>query len=540
MTFRLAQTAVFDAINSITKTYKNYHFTGTAPTIVSAEAAAASAAYTVLINLYPNQKTFFDTALTASLAKITDGEAETTGVTFGQTVANDILTLRSTDGFNTTVNYTPGTNPGDWQPTPPANASALLPQWGQVTPFGLTSGSQFRPAGEPALTSDQYTTEFNQVKDLGSINSTTRTADQTEIAKFWADGSGTFTPPGHWNQIAQNAAATKGNSLVDNARLFALLDISLADAGIAAWDAKYTENSWRPITAIQKADTDGNPNTTADTNWKPLITTPPFPSYISGHSTFSGAAATVLTTILGDNVSFSLNSLGTPGVNRTFTNFNAAANEAGISRIYGGIHFNADNNVDGLATGKSVGNYVLQNLLTKDVQAPVIQASLTNDTGSSNTDKITNNPAISGTVTDENAIAVFRAKLDSGAFVDVLGTLQKVGFSLDSAKLKEINGNTDLSQGEHTLGLEATDSKGNVSAVLNYSFTLDSVSPIAAITSDLSNEPTSLDVTVSEVVSGEVFAQGSYSLKVVGGSNDGQSVVINSLTKVSDTLVRLS
>ena len=358
----IAQTAVFDAINSITKTYKNYHFTGTAPTIVSAEAAAASAAYTVLVNLYPNQKTFFDTALTASLAKITDGEAETTGVTFGQTVANDILTLRSTDGFNTTVNYTPGTNPGDWQPTPPANASALLPQWGQVTPFGLTSGSQFRPAGEPVLTSDQYTTDFNQVKDLGSINSTTRTADQTEVAKFWADGSGTFTPPGHWNQIAQNAAATKGNSLVDNARLFALLDISLADAGIAAWDAKYTENSWRPITAIQKADTDGNPNTTADTNWKPLITTPPFPSYISGHSTFSAAAATVLTTILGDNVSFSLNSLGTPGVNRTFTNFNAAANEAGISRIYGGIHFNADN-VDGLATGKSVGNYVLQNLL---------------------------------------------------------------------------------------------------------------------------------------------------------------------------------
>jgi membrane-associated phospholipid phosphatase len=370
----IAQTAVFDAINSITGTYKNYHFTGTAPTIVSAEAAAASAAYTVLVNLYPNQKTFFDTALTASLAKITDGEAETTGVTFGQTVANDILTLRSTDGFNTTVNYTPGTNPGDWQPTPPANASALLPQWGQVTPFGLTSGSQFRPAGEPVLTSDQYTTDFNQVKDLGSINSTTRTADQTEVAKFWADGSGTFTPPGHWNQIAQNAAATKGNSLVDNARLFALLDISLADAGIAAWDAKYTENFWRPITAIQKADTDGNPNTTADPNWKPLITTPPFPSYISGHSTFSGAAAKVLTTILGDNVSFSVNSLGTPGVDRTFTNFNAAANEAGISRIYGGIHFNSDN-VDGLATGKLVGNYVLQNLLAP-ITEPVQKLSV--------------------------------------------------------------------------------------------------------------------------------------------------------------------
>ncbi|MFM6917107.1 MAG: Ig-like domain-containing protein, partial [Dolichospermum sp.] len=186
--------------------------------------------------------------------------------------------------------------------------------------------------------------------------------------------------------------------------------------------------------------------------------------------------------------------------------------------------------------------YVLDNLLAPiiDNQSPVIQASLTNDTGSSNTDKITNNPTISGTVTDENAITLFRAKLDNGTFVDVLGTLQNGSFTLDNAKLREINGNTDLSQGTHSLILNATDLVGNISETFTYSFTLDSVLPIAAITSNLSNEPTSLDVTVSEVVSEAFYAQSSYSLKVVGGANDGQSVVINALTKVSDTLVRLS
>lgn len=358
----ITQTAVFDAINSITGTYKNYHFTGTAPTIVSAEAAAASAAHQVLINLYPGQKSYFDNALTASLAEITDGTAEDNGVTFGRTVADAILTFRSGDGSSNTITYTPGTNPGQWQPTSPGFASALLPQWGQVTPFALTSGDQFRPDGTPALNSADYTTEFNQVKDLGSKNSTTRTAEQTEIARFWADGSGTFTPPGHWNQIAQNVTAEKGNSLVDNARVFALLNISLADAGIAAWDAKYTYNFWRPITAIQNADSDGNANTIADATWTPLLTTPPFPEYISGHSTFSGAAETILTGLLGNNVNFTTNSLGTPGIYRTFSNFTNAANEAGVSRIYGGIHFNSAN-VEGLATGRSVGNYVLDNLL---------------------------------------------------------------------------------------------------------------------------------------------------------------------------------
>jgi RHS repeat-associated protein len=359
----MVQIAIFDAINSFNKKYKNYHFNGIVPIVASQEAAAASAAYRVLTNLYPKQKPFFDQELTKSLAEIPDGEAENNGVLFGQTVGDDIWNLRSTDGANTTVNYTAENTPGKWQPTAPGFASALLPQWGEVTPFALTSGDQFRPDGQPVLNSVDYATEFNQVKELGSINSSTRTAEQTEIAKFWSDGTGTFTPPGHWNQIAQNVALQKGNSLIENARLFALLDISLADAGIAAWDAKYNYDFWRPITAIQNADTDGNTNTIADPNWTPLLTTPPFPEYVSGHSTFSGAAATILTEIIGNNVSFTTNSLGTPGIYRQFSNFENAANEAGISRIYGGIHFNSAN-VEGLATGKAIGNYVLENLLT--------------------------------------------------------------------------------------------------------------------------------------------------------------------------------
>ncbi|MBD2152111.1 Ig-like domain-containing protein [Pseudanabaena sp. FACHB-1277] len=451
----IAQAAVFDAINSITKTYKNYHFAGTAPTGASPDAAAASAAYNVLLSLYPNQKTFLDNALAASLAKIANGTAKDTGITFGKTVADSILTLRSNDGANAIVNYTSGTNPGDWQPTAPAFAPPLLPQWGNVTPFALTSGSQFRPAGEPALTSDLYTTEFNQVKDLGSINSTTRTAEQTQIANFWADGSGTFTPPGHWNQIAQNVAASKGNSLVDNARLFAMLDLALADAGIAAWDAKYTYDFWRPITAIQKADQDGNPNTTIDPNWQPLLITPPFPEYVSGHSTFSGAAATVLTTLLGDNISFTTNSLGTPGTYRTFTSFTSAANEAGISRIYGGIHFNSAN-VDGLATGKSVGNYILQNLLAPvpDVTPPTIAISSTPSTVSNFVELAFNEAVqdisftpdkyslvISGGVNDGQAVAISSVeKLSSKQVRLNLASF----FAIGGYKLAVASGITDL------------------------------------------------------------------------------------------------
>jgi membrane-associated phospholipid phosphatase/methionine-rich copper-binding protein CopC len=510
----IVESAVFDAVNSFAQTYKNYHFTGTAPVGGSVEAAAASAAYNALLKLYPNQKTFFDNAFTASLAKITDGAAEDAGVVFGKTVADDILSLRSNDGASKTVTYTPGTNPGDWQPTAPGFAAALLPQWGGVTPFGLTSGAQFRPAGDPALTSDQYTAEFNRVKDLGSINSTTRTADQTQIAQFWADGAGTFTPPGHWNQIAQNVAATKGNSLLDNARLFALLDISLADAGIAAWDAKYQYNSWRPITAIQQADTDGNPNTIADPNWKPLITTPPFPEYISGHSTFSGAAATVLTSLLGDNISFNLNSLGMPGVDRQFTSFNAAATEAGISRIYGGIHFNSAN-IDGLATGNSVGNYVLQNLLGIAKPVAPTEVKIKDDV-----DTVTNlkTPIITGKATTGNIVQIFDGTTKLGEATAVNGA-----FEITTAVLAD---------GVKNLTVKSVNTAGNISDNTAFSLTVDTVKPVAPTELKIKDDPDTVTNLKTPIITGK--AETGTTVQIFDGTTKlGESIALNGAFEVA-------
>ena len=203
------------------------------------------------------------------------------------------------------VPYTPRPGPGNWRPTPPGFLPPVHPNWPQVTPFALASGAQFRPAGPPALTSAEYTRNFNEVKALGALNSAVRTADETKIARFWLDGPGTATPPGHWNRIAQDVARAKGTTLAQNARLFALLNLAGADAGIACWDAKYVYDFWRQITAIREADTDGNPDTVADPNWTPLVTTPNHPSYPSGHATFSGAAATVLAAFFGtDDVAF--------------------------------------------------------------------------------------------------------------------------------------------------------------------------------------------------------------------------------------------
>lgn len=358
----MVHAAIYDAVNGITRTHSVYHTDVTAPAGTSEEAAAAEAAYHILVSLYPQQKTTFDTALETSLAAIADGTAENDGVALGQQVADQILAWRSNDGDNTSRPYTPGIAPGEWQPTAPTYQSALLPQWPGLACFAMDNGGQFRPDGSPALDSASYTADFNQVKELGRSDSTTRTPEQTEIAKFWADDAGTYTPPGHWNQIAEKVALQQGNSLEENARLFALLNITLADASIAAWDAKYAYNSWRPITAIQQADKDGNPLTTADPTWAPLLTTPPFPEYISGHSTFSGAADVILTNFFGDNVTFTTSTIGLPGVERSFSNFTTAADEAGMSRIYGGIHFySADK--DGLACGRALGDYVFKNFL---------------------------------------------------------------------------------------------------------------------------------------------------------------------------------
>ncbi|AFY57561.1 PAP2 superfamily protein [Rivularia sp. PCC 7116] len=342
-----------------------------APT-TSDEAAVVGAASQALIKLFPTQKSTIEGFLNQFLQAIPDSEAKTNGINIGQQAADLIVNQRATDGYNTAqVPFTPGNGIGDWQFTyrdgETTNSKegdideALLPNWGLVTPFVLESGNQFRPFTFPQYNSPFYAQQLNQVQELGAENSTVRNAEQTEIAQFWAyDRSDSFKPPGQWNQIAQEVALDKGNSLEQNAELFAVLNTGLADAGITAWDAKYVYDEIRPITAIREADKDNHPNTIADPTWEPLLDTPPFPDYISGHSVFGGAASTILARFFGDETSFEIPSQELPGVSRSYGSFSQAAYENADSRLFGGVHINAAN-IDGVTVGQDVGNFVFDN-----------------------------------------------------------------------------------------------------------------------------------------------------------------------------------
>lgn len=355
--------AIHDAVNALGGSHHSYVANLKPSGPASTEAAVAGAAHRVLVNLFPSQRAAFDATFESSLGGIADDLLRDRGVELGYSVADLVLSLRANDGASTTLPYIPSADSGAWRRTPPFFRPPDLPHWGFVKPFALTSGSQFRPPGPPPLNSARYAADLNQVKDLGAATSRTRTAEQTLIALFWADFTYTVTPPGHWNQIARQVAANQGLSLAQTARLFALLNIALADAGIATWDAKYAYNFWRPVTAIPQADLDEHPGTQADPGWTPLLVTPSFPEYVSGHSAFSAAAATVLSLFLGtDHVSFTAISDSVPGVVRSYTSFQAAADEIGMSRIYGGIHF-LSGDLDGINLGRVIGKYVNDHFL---------------------------------------------------------------------------------------------------------------------------------------------------------------------------------
>jgi hypothetical protein len=341
--------SIYDAVNGITRTHEAYLVPSVVPASASREAAASAAAHEALVNLFPANAAAFDTLHAAILAGIPDGPHKTRGIVWGEFVANQILAARANDGSNAVVPPPGGSGPGLWVPTPPGFLPYLLPQWGFVVPFGMSSSSQFRPPGPPALDSQQYSADYGEVKQLGAAVGSTRTEEQTEIALFWADGAGTETPPGHWNSIAQILAAARGNTLEENARLFALLNIAMADAAICAWDAKYTYDFWRPVTAIAFAE--------PELNWMSFLVTPPFPDYVSGHSTFSAAAATVLPLFYGtEDLPFTTGSDFLPGAYRSFSTCFDAAEEAALSRIYGGIHFRSASE-DGFQAGSSIGEW---------------------------------------------------------------------------------------------------------------------------------------------------------------------------------------
>jgi hypothetical protein len=369
--YAIVALAVYDAVNAVDPKYAMYGgATATACMKTSADAAACAAAETALAALFPSQTATFEAELKATMAAIPAGGARNRGVALGTSVANQILAMRANDGSNVTVSYVPLGKPNDpttaqyWQPTPPAKAPAVDPQWGNVTLFALPSVSQFQPPPPPSITSAQYAQEVNQVEMLGGTTSTVRTADETAAARFWSDlARTTFLPPGHWNQITEIAAIASKSNLEDSARAFALVNMALADAATVCWDVKYTDNTVRPVTVIQDGADGVNHGITADPTWTPLWNTPAFPSYISGHSSFSAAAAAVLTSLYGNNFAFT--DPGDPTENlapRHFTSFEAAAQEAGMSRIWGGIHLMSDN-VYGLQVGGEIGQYVAQNEL---------------------------------------------------------------------------------------------------------------------------------------------------------------------------------
>src|SRR5262245_17199352 len=352
----IEQAAVFDAVNGVERRFTHIYVRPDAPRGASSRAAAVQAAYAVLVRFFPSQKAGLDAQREASLDAIA-GEGHDRirdGVKWGQKVADEVLARRCGDGSDAIFPpFTGGTAPGQWRPTPTGNQAAQTPELAHLTPFAMNSPGQFRPAGPQALTSAQYAADFNETKSLGKNDSPTRTAEQTQIGLFWGDNNQI-----HWNRIALYVAAHRSDSLVDNARLFALLNLAASDANIVAWEAKYHYNHWRPITAIRLADTDGNDDTAADAAWTPLQTTPNHQEYVSGHSAISGAVAHVLAAIFGDNVSFEHGSDTLAGVTRTHTSFSAAADEANESRIFTGAHFRSSCD-DGKAAGEALGAFVL-------------------------------------------------------------------------------------------------------------------------------------------------------------------------------------
>jgi membrane-associated phospholipid phosphatase len=357
--FAILHAAIYDAVNAIDRSHEPYLIDVRAPRDASETAAADAAAHTALVGLYPGQQSVLDADYAAELAGVPSGPAKDKGIRLGDEVARDLLAIRAGDGSSIAPPpFVPGTNPGDFRPTPPNFPTPVFTTWGQVTPFVLASGDQFRPAPPPALTSPEYAAALNEVQSLGSATSITRTADQTVIGKFWAPPIQNF-----WNQIAETVAGAHHSDLPTTARLFAALNLSAADSAIAFYDAKYTYQLWRPVTAIRLADTDGNAQTTADPNWLPLAgNTPADPSYPGAHSTISAAAGDVLASFYGDNQQFSVTSPALPGVTRSFTSFSGAVSEAGLSRIYAGVHTRLDH-VAGLQLGNDIAGFVLHNAL---------------------------------------------------------------------------------------------------------------------------------------------------------------------------------
>lgn len=350
----LTHVAMFDAVNAVTRTHQAYMSPAPkAPAGASPEAAAATAAHTVLASLYPAQKPALDAALQASLAKLPEGAGKADGSVLGRQVAEQCIAMRSGDGWNGRVAFTPATAAGSWQPAPPSMGPFASVFWAEVKPFFLKSSTEVTAPGPLAIDSPQYAKEVDEVRRLGGRNSTERTPDQTAAAIFTLMNGGQM-----WNAAARAAATAKGSSMPENARIFAIINMAALDAVIVGWEVKRKVGTWRPLTAIRAARSNPDPT------WEPLINTPPHPDYVSGHSVTSGAWSRSLQLLFGnDGVPFSATAFN-GALTRHFTSFSQAATEIENARIWAGIHTRtADEH--GTALGRQVAELAVQRAMQK-------------------------------------------------------------------------------------------------------------------------------------------------------------------------------
>ena len=347
----MVQGAVYDAVNAIDGGHEGYLLTSRVATpFDSKDAAAATAAYSVLLNLVPAQKPTLDAQYAASLAAIPDGSAKTRGIAVGGAAAAAMIAARTDDGRFGAYRFPVGTGAGQWRPVLPAFVNDPFAWLKDVKPFLIKSGTQFASDGPAPLESKKYAREFNEVKSLGSATSTTRSADQTLAARYWAEN-----PPATWSRIFRTLSAQQGVSLVDNARLYAMLYMTAADALITVWNDKANFLFWRPITAIREADTDGNPDTAADPAWLPLIPTPPYTEHSSGHNGLSSSFVATLQDFFGtDRIGWTDTNNG--GFTRSYTRISDAIEEIIEVRIWSGIHFRSSDE-QAAKIGKQVAQY---------------------------------------------------------------------------------------------------------------------------------------------------------------------------------------
>ncbi|MEU4688872.1 vanadium-dependent haloperoxidase [Actinoplanes sp. NPDC023714] len=351
-TFAMVQGAVYDAANAVSGTpYEPYLIAPQVRRGASLDAAVATAAHRVLLSLFPAQSATLDAWYADSLATVRNGRAKRDGIAAGEAAAGAMIRARTGDGADAQAAWVVGTEPGQWRPTPPAFAQDGA-QVDAIRPFVIPRGDMFRTAGPPALTSAAYARDLNEVKALGGAASTVRTQDQTESAIWWHDRRQT-----EW-EIKRQIAQTQRLTPLQTARMYAMADIARADSTIACFTQKRQWNFWRPVTAVQLADTDGNPATSGDPAWTPLLITPPFPDHTSGHSCSTAAIMTALRQFFGrDDIPFSAYSADS-GTVRHFDGFSEAVAEVTEARIWGGVHFRTAD-VQGVRLGNQVARYVL-------------------------------------------------------------------------------------------------------------------------------------------------------------------------------------